>query len=1175
MKLNSTATDYLFSTYLGGTMNDYGDSNEDVGWSMYFREEYWLESNITLDHDDNIYFLGATSSRDFPLNNPLRVPAQTGPTDSSVQERFVAKFSPTGDIKYSTFLNAHWWFCSSRAGISVDKCGNMLVSGFTLSREFPLLHPLQGNLSSSTGFNYLTVISAAGDSLRLSTQWGGQLNGTQYPYQIVKSDDAGYVYLSGESTCGDSKLDSAKLPLFHDFQSQYRYKDGYLTRLFMPFCNQDYLACNITGLDTLNYETNRDRYVRQNLTIKVTVKNTDVNKPAEDVSVELRLPETLQLYPDSQSFIQPLVPSTLLPGASQDVYFTVRTVPRTRKDTTMLVHALVQYRDVDIRQSCPLPYIRSSAPLPVHFVAIPFPKVSCFVSAPDTLIVDSTGNTYADNPFTVSCAVVNSDTNATLLKSATVHLPKGMGLTTVPPEDTLRTLSLLGAKDTATVSWTVKTAQRNYDWKAGISCTVIDGFDSIITICVKEIIHPSVGSLACSVTAPGTITYMDSTNTYTPNPFAVFLHLKNYVDTVFTNIEAQIDFSQAPLLSVASGDSVPRSWPVMYNQNEHQFIWNVQVDPSLDSTSTQKIIFKYRCKEASEWKTCEADIYPKINGKRALLTCSLAAPDSLALNANGNGFLVNPFTALFSLKNIGLATSWLDHATLSLAAGLAAMTDTSQHVAELAPSASENASWQIVAHTSRFSRIMHLSATAVKANGTIVSRCMKDMFLPGIPNDIVCSIAAPDTIHYDVATDTYTPNPIPLTLTLDNKLDTAQQIIETIIDLTSAPHLKLASGEQAQKQIAGIAAHSPAAASWQLEVAASVQAPIMEHILVKYRNASDTSYKSCGKDIFIQGEKRIYSASCKTAGHDSIWLLEDKTVPLVAQVQYTISNTGNVPLSGCNAAIILPAMFYCANSADSIQSFGVIQPGRNVSRQWLIAVNLSLAQLAQQTIRWAWSCDSIASIPPCEHHITPVLGEPTRIVLSPWKLRFRAEQNGALPAAQQVLMQEGSGASIFWQLQSSTAWIDYLPSTGSQTTSVTVRPNTTSMPASVYNGTIGITPALLVSPQASIEVEYEIRLTSPTCPTPAPNTTTLSQSYPNPVSSGHSTVIGFSLERAGYASIKLYDFLGRQVATVFDGNATSDAHSVSLDVSMLRSGMYTYVLITQERVLTRSFMVIR
>ena len=141
--------------------------------------------------------------------------------------------------------------------------------------------------------------------------------------------------------------------------------------------------------------------------------------------------------------------------------------------------------------------------------------------------------------------------------------------------------------------------------------------------------------------------------------------------------------------------------------------------------------------------------------------------------------------------------------------------------------------------------------------------------------------------------------------------------------------------------------------------------------------------------------------------------------------------------------------------------------------------------------------------------------------------------------------------------------------------SVSVRPNTTAMPAAVYNGAIGITPALFVSPQASIDVEYEISLTSPTSPTAQPGSMSLSQNYPNPVNGDRRVLIGFSLEKAGYASIRLYDMLGRFVATVFEGNASAGEQRIWFDASSLRPGVYTYVLTAGEKMFSKVMVVVK
>ncbi|MBE0643357.1 MAG: PKD domain-containing protein, partial [Bacteroidetes bacterium] len=69
-----------------------------------------------------------------------------------------------------------------------------------------------------------------------------------------------------------------------------------------------------------------------------------------------------------------------------------------------------------------------------------------------------------------------------------------------------------------------------------------------------------------------------------------------------------------------------------------------------------------------------------------------------------------------------------------------------------------------------------------------------------------------------------------------------------------------------------------------------------------------------------------------------------------------------------------------------------------------------------------------------------------------------------------------------------------------------------------------------------------------------PTACTLSQNAPNPFST--STVIRFSLPEAGSLTLRVYDMLGRLVATVAEGLYRGGAHSVTFDRSGLPSGSY-------------------
>jgi hypothetical protein len=69
----------------------------------------------------------------------------------------------------------------------------------------------------------------------------------------------------------------------------------------------------------------------------------------------------------------------------------------------------------------------------------------------------------------------------------------------------------------------------------------------------------------------------------------------------------------------------------------------------------------------------------------------------------------------------------------------------------------------------------------------------------------------------------------------------------------------------------------------------------------------------------------------------------------------------------------------------------------------------------------------------------------------------------------------------------------------------------------------------------------------------------LNQNYPNPFNP--TTNITFSLANSGYTTLKVYNILGNEVATLFNGNAeVGKLYSVKFDATKLSTGMYIYRL---------------
>jgi len=89
-----------------------------------------------------------------------------------------------------------------------------------------------------------------------------------------------------------------------------------------------------------------------------------------------------------------------------------------------------------------------------------------------------------------------------------------------------------------------------------------------------------------------------------------------------------------------------------------------------------------------------------------------------------------------------------------------------------------------------------------------------------------------------------------------------------------------------------------------------------------------------------------------------------------------------------------------------------------------------------------------------------------------------------------------------------------------------------------------------------------------------PGQFTLFQNYPNPFNP--TTTIQFDLASETVVSLKVFDVLGREVATLLDKAKTSaGAHMVSFDASHLSSGVYFYRLETPSLSQTRKMVVLK
>ncbi|GEM_PF-3926503 len=88
-----------------------------------------------------------------------------------------------------------------------------------------------------------------------------------------------------------------------------------------------------------------------------------------------------------------------------------------------------------------------------------------------------------------------------------------------------------------------------------------------------------------------------------------------------------------------------------------------------------------------------------------------------------------------------------------------------------------------------------------------------------------------------------------------------------------------------------------------------------------------------------------------------------------------------------------------------------------------------------------------------------------------------------------------------------------------------------------------------------------------------PIRTSLSQNYPNPFNP--STDIEFQIENAGPVSLKIYDVLGREQATVLEAPLPPGAYRVHWNAGDLPSGMYYYRFQHGPATMTRKMLLVR
>ena len=176
-KLNSSGTDFVYTTLIGGSSGQYG-------------------SGIVVDGEGNAYVTGVTSSSDFPVTQGAFQTAL--PTSNN--HGFVLKLNAAGNaLVYSTFLAGN--YPDMPNAIAIDASGNAYITGSTESSTFPVTSgAFQSSLAPGSN-NYVdafvTKLNSTGTALVYSTYLGGQFDDAGNGIAV---DSDGNAYVAGSTS---------------------------------------------------------------------------------------------------------------------------------------------------------------------------------------------------------------------------------------------------------------------------------------------------------------------------------------------------------------------------------------------------------------------------------------------------------------------------------------------------------------------------------------------------------------------------------------------------------------------------------------------------------------------------------------------------------------------------------------------------------------------------------------------------------------------------------------------------------------------------------------------------------------------------------------------------------------------------------------------------------------
>ncbi|MGH2443308.1 MAG: SBBP repeat-containing protein, partial [Chloroflexota bacterium] len=227
VKLDPTGRVPLYSTYLGGNLEDYA-------------------LGLALDSQGDAIVVGSTNSRNFPIVHALEstLRAQTCGAYAATYkcpDAFVAKLNPAGSaLLFSTFLGGADYDLAT--AVAIGPTGMIAITGQTYSADFPVVHGMHRVQRTPCKIfqapagrcprAFVAALTDSGSKLKFSSYLGGSRSDSG---SGVAVDVSGNVYVAGQTTSSDFPVaHSAQLPHYkgycHDSKARYPCPDAFVTK---------------------------------------------------------------------------------------------------------------------------------------------------------------------------------------------------------------------------------------------------------------------------------------------------------------------------------------------------------------------------------------------------------------------------------------------------------------------------------------------------------------------------------------------------------------------------------------------------------------------------------------------------------------------------------------------------------------------------------------------------------------------------------------------------------------------------------------------------------------------------------------------------------------------------------------------------------------------------------